>query len=757
MPPRTDHGSVRHARPRHSTIARHSARVKTVRQAGIGQAGAIGAVPLDRRLVQVLDGRRWVSLRPLQALTCAAWRSNTNSLLVISRSGGGKTDAAWLPILDDLAAGRLGGAIGLVPFKSLLGDLADHLTRLADAVGVTILTLIDQASTRLLAPDALGRGSRVIVLTTPETLEVLLRRRPALVARLTIDAAVVDSAQTLLPDARGAQVRCLLSRLGRLRSTHLRRIVLSSTGEPESIAALVDPGHPVAVIGVPGQIRDIDLSICGYARDDDVAEVDTQRLHQDIARTVRDTTSLVFCASRTAVERVAAGVAQALQALGNATGVGIHHASVPAEYRAAAEQALRAGLPFACVTTATLEPGLDLGEVHRVVSLAAPTSVAAFTQRIGRAARQLGVLQVRLCLRGYLARADQGPEEALNVEAARTIACVRLFQRGWTEPLDARHWRLEVLAHQALSLLAEAGGRPDGSLHRQELGDALCDPGMRVAAPASAVDDCIDHLAGIGLIARGHDDRLTLTEAGQTAMRDPLSIGVFAGQVAVPVRHGDEVIGEIAPSDRLLCVRGLTVGGRPWRLLGQAGGALQVEPWTEASPPPRCDGVHPTVDPVVIRAVQRLIEPTPFDTTGLDDRAVAILQQAQRDYARLGLRYDPLQRLSGGTYLWHWQGSKAAQALAIALTVAGYDVKRGYAGIEVARIEPQALLYVLRRLAGRLEEQIRKRLTDTGLLRAVEHRHAAWVPDRLLVEQYLACDLDIPAAEQWLAPVVARR
>ena len=733
----------------------------------------MGAVPLDRRLVQCLHHERWTALRPLQALTCAAWRSRTGSLLVIGGTASGKTDAAWLPVLDDLAVRRLASAVGISATAAGVRATAERLLRFGVAVGVTIWELHhDQVTGRQALPDAVERGEPIILLATIDLLEMMVRCRPGVLARMRVGVVVIDDAQFLLADARSAHLRAVIARMDASGADHgraprLRRIALALTvGNPQAEAALVDPGHDVAIVGVPGLIRRCDLVIRGYARTDPspLRETDseTERLHQEIAVLSQGSTSLVMCATRSSAERVAAGISRACLALGGGTDVAVSHGGMEPSFRGASAQALTSGRPFCCVTTSTLDPAIDVGDVRRMMIIATPPSVASVISRCARMARRGGVPYIVMCLRGLVQRPQESartltPEESVNVNAVRTLAIIDLFKRGWCEPLDGCHWRLSTLGRHALSILSAQRERPCGNersqtFSRSQLADILRDPGMRGAAPVAAVDGLLSHLIDRALLV--HDDAgIRLTEAGSSLVRDlPLAHGGGMRNV----QCGTAVIGEVANTDHLLSMRGIFMDGRSWKIVGSdVDGVICVEPWTEAGHAPRSESLVGG-DAEVVSATRGMLEHLPDAIhAACDPAALQLLHYARSEYARLGLRYDPLQRVPGGTYAWHWLGARAAQALAIACTGAGHDVRRGYAGFFVARLEPRDFRTMLQRLAGRLDDSIRKRVNGS-MIGLLPFDRSGLVPEAWAVRQYLACDVDIPAAERWLESFLKR-
>ena len=389
----------------------------------------------------IVNSLGWRSLRPLQQEAIEPVLAGQDAVL-LAPTAGGKTEAAVFPLLT--RAQRQGwkgtGILYVTPLKALLNNLHPRLETYSGWVGRTAeLWHGDIASTRrrrILAnrPD--------ILLTTPESLEAMLVSthvdHRAFFSGL--HSVVVDEVHAFAGDDRGWHLLAVLERLQRVIGRPVQRIGLSATvGNPCELldwlqgagrgtrpGRVVAPGVPLpdagaAVTPPPG---DVELDYVGSVAN---AATVVAALHRGEKR-------LVFCESRRTVEELG----EQLRLRGVTTF--LSHASLSADERRRAEEAFAEARDCVIVSTSTLELGIDVGDLDRVIQLDAPATVASFLQRLGRTGRRPG--SRRNCL--FLALSDEG----FLAAAALLLA----WSRGWVEPVTPPPEPRHLVAQQLLAL-----------------------------------------------------------------------------------------------------------------------------------------------------------------------------------------------------------------------------------------------------------------------------------------------------------------
>ena len=370
--------------------------------------------------------------------------------LISSPTGSGKTLAAFLYFLDEmrreLDAGALAEGLRIVyvsPLKALGNDIRQNLERplaglgLSDAVRVAVRTGDTDAKARR----EMIKHPPHILITTPESLYLLLTSLSGRDMLKTARTVIVDELHAVLSSKRGAHLFLSLARLDALCGGHVRRVGLSATvNPPEEAARHLTGGEPCAVI-VPKIEKRTELTV-------DVPVPDMRQLPErsvwpaiadrviealDHARTV-----LVFVDGRAGCERLALRINErAGQTLART-----HHGCVSKEQRLEAERMLKSGELRVMVATSSMELGVDVGEIDLVVQVGPPPGVSALLQRLGRAGHNPGRVSR---MRVYPRTAAEAIGCALVCEAAR---------EGRIERVRAPEMCLDVLSQHLVSMAA---------------------------------------------------------------------------------------------------------------------------------------------------------------------------------------------------------------------------------------------------------------------------------------------------------------
>ncbi len=388
-------------------------------------------------LHHVVNTLGWPDLRPLQREAIEPVRRGDDCLL-LAPTAGGKTEAAMFPLLSEMATSNWTGmsVLYVTPLRALLNNLHPRLTGYASWVGRTVGLWHGDTTAgerrRILAepPD--------ILLTTPESLEAMLVstnvEHRVLFAHLRV--VVVDELHAFAGDDRGWHLLSVLERLQHLSGRRLQRVGLTATvGNPDELLSWLQGSDvsgrrsviaPVADAPTPPEIV---IDYVGSVRN---AATVVASLHHGEKR-------LVFSDSRAQAEEMAT----ALRANGVTTFVS--HSSLSADERRISEQAFAEARDCVVVATSTLELGVDVGDLDRVIQLEAPRSVASFLQRLGRTGRRGGT--ARNCL--FLTTREDS--------LLRAVALTHLWGTGFVEPVTPPPAPRHIAAQQFLALALQEG------------------------------------------------------------------------------------------------------------------------------------------------------------------------------------------------------------------------------------------------------------------------------------------------------------
>jgi len=337
------------------------------------------------------------------------------STLVAAPTGSGKTLTAFLAALDALVQQSLadGGlpdetrVVYVSPLKALSNDI--HLNLEAPLAGIAeelvrlglpapgIRTAVRTGDTPQAERAAMRRRRPHVLVTTPESLYVLLGSASGREMLKDVRSLIVDEIHAVAGNKRGSHLALTLERLEALCARPLVRVGLSATQKPVEAVAnfLVGAGRTCEIVDIGhGRARDLALEVPPVPLEAVMSNQAWEAVYDRLAELAREhRTTLVFVNTRRMAERTARHLSERL---GQAV-VGAHHGSMAREHRLRAEQQLKAGELRLLVATASLELGIDIGEVELVCQLGSPRSISAFLQRVGRAGHQVaGVSKGRL-------------------------------------------------------------------------------------------------------------------------------------------------------------------------------------------------------------------------------------------------------------------------------------------------------------------------------------------------------------------------
>ncbi len=390
--------------------------------------------------------------------------------LIAAPTGSGKTLTAFLSSIDSLLKRGLAGdmpegidVVYVSPLKALSSDIERNLEApltgirdVARGMGIEppeIRTALRTGDTTQAARAAILREAPHILITTPESLYLMLTAERSRALLHDVRTVIVDELHALMRDKRGSHLMLSLARLDALCERRPLRIGLSATVHPIDEAArfLVggsmlpdqqsphgDCASPGCTIVNVGHRRDLDLRI--EVPPTDLGAVATHEQWADIYDRLAELiaehrTTLVFVNTRRLAERVAHNLGERL----GEEHVAAHHGSLSKDRRLRIEQRLKNGEMRAIVATASLELGIDVGTVDLVCQIGSPRAVTTFLQRIGRSGHALG-----LTSRGRLFATSRD-------ELVECAALIRAVHAGRLDRIEPPVAPLDILAQQIVA------------------------------------------------------------------------------------------------------------------------------------------------------------------------------------------------------------------------------------------------------------------------------------------------------------------
>ncbi len=657
---------------------------------------------------------RWDSLRAVQVAAARTLFLTDHHLLLTSSTASGKTEAAFFPILSDLYENppESVGALYIAPLKSLINDQFSRMDELLDLSGIPVTRWhgdVAQSHKKKLLDRPRG-----ILQITPESLEAMLINRSNDILRLFGDLRyiVIDEIHTLTGSDRGNQIICQLARIGHLIGRTPRRVGLSATiGDPSVAAAWLSAGTNIPTdvptfeegkirwrLGLehfyiqnaksdqshlPGDAEDMHDSDDGTLAPADFGDAFARSTAEAVASAmaeasvphmtqnqidagyeymydcVKEKKSLVFSNSREETEYLCATLRQIAKNRGEPDVFLIHHGNLSASIREEAEAKMKDEEIFAVTcATVTMELGIDIGRLERVLQSQAPNSVTGFLQRLGRSGRRGDPPEMMMVFREEDPLPNTPLPQLIPWELLRGIAIIQLYiEERFIEPPAVRKMPMSLLFHQTLSVLAASGELTPRRLAERVLSlppfSAVTKEDYRTLMLSMLEHDFLEMTEEKGLI---------VGLAGERLLKSFKFYAVFKDSEDYTVRAGSDEIGTITTpppvGDRF------ALAGRVWEVeeLDIARKLIYVqavEGKMEVSWPGDFGEIH-------TRIVERMRRVLEEDTVYpyLKPNAQKRLEVARHVARNTGMLTHSLVSLGGYTYcLFPWLGTRSFRTL----------------------------------------------------------------------------------------------
>jgi ATP-dependent Lhr-like helicase len=430
----------------------------------------------------------WENLRGVQLDAARVLFETDSNLLLSSSTASGKTEAAFFPIISMLyeAPPSSFGALYIAPLKSLINDQFLRLDELLDMSGIPVFHWHgDVAASH---KNKAMKNPAGLLQITPESLEGLLMNRSTDVIRMFSDLrfVVIDEIHILTGTDRGNQIMCQLMRLAHLIGHVPRRVGLSATiGDLSLAAAWLGAGtgreteaplpeenrtswrlgmeHFYIQNDAADQNDAVNMKVHETTEGNDVPEeagvAELDPGYEYIYDCVKDKKCIVFSNSREETEYITATLRQIAEHRNEPDIFLIHHGNLSASIREEAELKLKDDeIRSVTCATVTLELGIDIGRLERVVQLDSPNTVMSLLQRIGRSGRRGSPPEMMLVFREENPLPNTPLPQMIPWGFLRAIAIVQLYlEERFIEPPNIKKMPLSLMFQQTLSILASSG------------------------------------------------------------------------------------------------------------------------------------------------------------------------------------------------------------------------------------------------------------------------------------------------------------
>ncbi len=720
----------------------------------------------------------WETLREVQVKAAEVLFDRDSNLLLTSATASGKTEAAFFPVISRLYEEEpcTFGALYIAPLKSLINDQFSRLEEVLEVSGIPVFHW--HGDVAMSHKNKALRDPRGILQITPESLESMLMNRSNDVVRLFGDLRyiILDEVHTLTGTDRGNQILCQLCRVGRLIGRDPVRIGLSATlGDPEKAAEWLGAGshRQTMVIGmkdsrtawrlgmehfyIQTDASDQTDSMNRFLTAEEPVAEGTEEPAPDtipfaegyqpldpgfeyIYDCTREKKCLVFSNSREETEYVTATLRQIADHRGDPDVFQIHHGNLSASIREEAELKLKDDeLRTVTCATVTLELGIDIGRLERILQLDSPNSVASLLQRLGRSGRRGEPPEMMMVFREENPLPNTPLPQLMPWGLLRAIAIVQLYlEERFLEPPAIKKLPFSLLFQQTLSILAASGELTAKTLAKRVLTlppfDMVTPEDYKTLLMSMLKNEYLEMTEEKGLIVGLKGERL---------INSFTFYAVFKDSEDYTVRCGSDEIGTITTpppvGDRF------ALAGRVWEVeeLDVARKLIyvkEVKGKMEISWPGDFGEIHTRI---LERMKQVLTEDTVYPY--LKKNARQRLEVARRVARNTGMLTHSLVHLGGYSWcLFPWLGTRSFRTLRKFIARYGKPFKIGsmeyegcyYMTFKMEQGNDYGLIQHLNRVA--LTEGIRLEELISASECPVFEKYDEYIPSELLRKAYMA-------------------
>lgn len=637
---------------------------------------------------------KWTELHGVQVEACRVIFQSDDNLLLCSGTASGKTEAAFLPCLT-LVSENPPASVGILyvsPLKALINDQFLRLDALLEEAHIPVCKWHGDVGRA--AKDKLLREPRGVLQITPESLESLLMNKKQAVTKLFSDLrfVVIDEVHCFMSSDRGAQLLCQLERIQRLTGVVPRRIGLSATlGDYSQAEQWLCSGTgrkcstpPAGAAGgsmrlrlehffVPDErhenrrLKKQENAAAQKAKNEEMLGAYYDYLY---AYTLGKR-CIIYANSRGEIETVIATLKRVAALRGTDDIYLIHHGSLSASIREYAENAMKTSdTPLVTGATVTLELGIDIGALERIMQLGSPHYVSSFLQRLGRTGRRGGPAEMWFACREEPALPNDSIIRQFGWDFIETVAVLQLYlEERWIEPLRIPRCPFSLLYHQTMSVMASAG----------ELSPAQLAQRVLTLTPFRAVSQedyrtLLHHLLKTDHLEQTERGGLIVGLAGERVINSFRFYAVFETPEEFSVRHEGEEIGTL--QYKLPRGERFALAGRTWEVMDVdlTNKILFVNPVRDRS---RTDwtGVDGALlHTRLLKEMQKVLK-SDEAYRYLGPNAVQRLEELRAFAANTRIADDVVVHLGGDSWgLFPWLGTRAMKTLECFLRAVGFSI-----------------------------------------------------------------------------------
>ncbi len=617
---------------------------------------------LSEPVRKYIRDKRWESLRPIQAAAISKILATDNNYILASRTASGKTEAAFLPILSKTDFNQKGVQVMYIsPLIALINDQFFRIEDLCKDLEIKVTKWHGEAKKSL--KTNLIKNPNGIVLITPESIEAMFVNAPYNVSLLfgNLKYIVIDEIHSFLGVDRGIQLMSLLSRIQQLNKFKITTIGLSATiGDDNYVEAKKITGDITNTKVLLDRTKKETVAKFKYFQNSST-ELSLDLL-KDLYLETSDSKVLIFPNSRGRTEEIAVKLRKISNLVGGHKNYYSHHSSVDKEIRESIEYFAKNNERFYfCIScTSTLELGIDIGTVDKIVQIDSTHSVASLVQRMGRSGRRDGEKSL---INFYVTN---------EWSLLQTLACWQLYKEEFLESIKSTDKPYDILFHQLLSIVKQLSGcKKIDLVNRLKMNIAF--EKVSEIELNSIIDEAVvlDYLEVVQ-----HD--IILGIEGENIVNSREFYSVFISEPTFKVMHSGRKIGDIPFSPQIKIDENIFLAAKIWKIrdIDFKGSKIEVISAFDGKKPMFFGGggnIHQKVREQMLRILKT---DESFDELNLESDS--ILRELRNDFRGFEIQYykhdRPVVIKENKIIIYSFTGTKINKSLSFLINLTGTKV-----------------------------------------------------------------------------------
>ena len=622
---------------------------------------------------------KWQELRSVQVEAAKSVFFANDNILICSKTASGKTEAAFFPVLSILETKQLDsfGAIYLAPLKTLINDQFQRIAMILNESNTPVFHWHGDVSVS--HKRSAFKNPKGILQITPESLEGLMLNHHNKIYTMFRDLqfVIIDEIHFMTGTDRGNQVRCILERMARIIGNHPRRIGLSATvGDPSVSAGWLGEGtgRDTEIVFIENEKTKIKLACEHFFTEDTKTHTVAENkmyenygdkysyfLFSDQAnKFVYDCAkhrnkSLIFLNTREEAEFLTATLRMIAGQKREEDIFRIHHGSISKQLREETEADMKdPDKQTATCATVTMELGIDIGDLERVIHLGAPNSVSSFLQRMGRSGRRSNEPEMMLVINEDTIGPHALLPHTIPWDLLKAIAVIQLYiEEQWIEPPVIKKMPFSLLFHQTLCILAAS----------YELSPVALRENVLMLSPFAHIHDdeyekLLSNMQSTKMIQLTEDGTYIVGVEGEKQIGSYKFLATFKDYDEYKVMYGNTTIGTLTSETPVGYV--FTLAGFTWVVTGVIPARKQIlVEKTEGNKVFPWPGSYRDIHTKIVRKIRDIL----LDDTAyryLMPGAAKRLLQARETARSSDMLTKPVVHLGDKTWcIFPWVGSKS--------------------------------------------------------------------------------------------------